>query len=235
MIEKANKKGSTLRRIHKTAGRRRKENSAAPGLTDRALRYRANANPPDGPELCHYCGSDGRVDVEHVDGKEENTAPGNLAYACRSCNATKGAFFAREGIGRLTRQYNPHQGATNARQYIAAVAGLMGRRNPAGGELVPAPRAIATVQATRPATRARFAAGFRRQLFDLVQRNPAPTVPTFEQYAWAVTQGPDASHKKSGAHDEAGAIIHATPPTVRSEYARRLASGRRRRRDEVPF
>lgn len=45
-----------------------------------------------------------------------------------------------------------------------------------------------------------------------------------------------------GAHDEGGAIIHATPPTFRRRYALEIASlkrqrgtGRRAAADEVPF
>ena len=50
------------------------------------------------------------------------------------------------------------------------------------------------------------------------QYNPASgSVPSFQQYAWAVTQ-----HSR-GAHDEGGAIIHATPKSKRIEYAWRIA------------
>jgi hypothetical protein len=191
-------------------------------VTDRALRYRANANPPEGPEICHYCGADGRVEVEHIDGREENSAPDNLAWACRPCNTRKGAFFAAEDIGRRTRQYNPRKPARSLREYVAAVAGLMGE----GSRRQAPARAIATVQATRPKTRARFAAELRRKV--------NPTVPTFSQYAWAVSQG-TGGRNSSGEHDEAGAVIHATPKAKRREYARRLASSRRQRRDVVPF
>lgn len=56
------------------------------------------------------------------------------------------------------------------------------------------------------------------------------TVPSFEQYAWAVS-----NHERE-AHDEGGAIIHATPKGKRIEYARRIAEMKgTRRRDEVPF
>ena len=49
------------------------------------------------------------------------------------------------------------------------------------------------------------------------QYNPSTGVPTFAQYAWAV------SNHSRGAHDEGGAIIHATPKHKRIEYARRIA------------
>lgn len=190
-----------------------------PAVTDRALRYRAHANPPPGPRICHYCGAAGRVDIEHVDGHEEHGNPENLGYACRSCNATKGAAFARQGIGRLTKQYNPTGAATPA-QWHKIVASLMGL-----GPLSIA-AAIAQAHATPHARRASFATAKN-------PKQPA-AVPTFEQYRWAVTQ-----HRVRGAHDEAGKIIHATPPELRSEYARRLAANRntttKRSSDEVPF
>ena len=63
------------------------------------------------------------------------------------------------------------------------------------------------------------------------QYNPVKGVPTFEQYAWAVSQ-----QRHSGEHGDAGAIIHATPKSKRTEYARRILAGvTKSRRDEVPF
>jgi hypothetical protein len=70
------------------------------------------------------------------------------------------------------------------------------------------------------------------------QYNPASNrVPTFAQYAWAVSQGgPNGHHwETGGAHDEAGAVIHATPKSKRIEYARRIAESkglRSRARDD---
>lgn len=66
------------------------------------------------------------------------------------------------------------------------------------------------------------------------QYNPASgQIPTFEQYAWAVSAGARQWHGEStrhlkGEHDEAGAVIHATPPDVRSEYAQRIAASAKR-------
>lgn len=56
-------------------------------------------------------------------------------------------------------------------------------------------------------------------------------VPTFAQYGWAVAQhcgGSNARHH-CGDHDEGGAIIHATPPDVRREYADKIAALKSRR------
>src|SRR5208282_3631180 len=61
------------------------------------------------------------------------------------------------------------------------------------------------------------------------QYNPAKGVPTFQQYAWGV------AHHQRGAHDEGGAIIHATPRHKRIEYARRIAETRAERQDSIPF
>jgi len=55
------------------------------------------------------------------------------------------------------------------------------------------------------------------------QYNPSKGVPTFQQYAWAV------SNHSRGAMDEAGAIIHATPRHKRIEYAKRIAGVKRSR------
>lgn len=135
-------------------------NPSQPGgrilVTDRALRYRAQANPPPGPRVCHYCGSSRHVEVEHIDGREENTAQKNLIWACRSCNTRKGAYFAREGVGRKTRQYNPSsqvRGATTLDGWLQAVLSVQGL----DGGMTPA-AAIRTIQATPPARRIAFAA-----------------------------------------------------------------------------
>jgi hypothetical protein len=70
------------------------------------------------------------------------------------------------------------------------------------------------------------------------QYNPSSGVPSFEQYAWAV------SNHSRGAHDEGGVVIHATPKHKRIEYASRIAGikaergtgGRRGGGDDaVPF
>lgn len=75
----------------------------------------------------------------------------------------------------------------------------------------------------------RIGAGVRTK-----QYNPSQGVPGFRQYAWAVSQ-----QRHSGAHGEAGSIIHATPKSKRIEYARRIADLKASRgtggRSEVPF
>lgn len=178
-------------------------------VTDRALRYRARRNPPPGPKLCHYCGSRRNIEVEHINGHEEDTSPENLLWACRSCNTRKGAYFARQGIGRKTRQYNPLTiaGARTLREWLNAARSALG----AGGSLA-AHAAIDKLRATNPEKRAEFAAAIAK-----ARKNPEPT---FEQYLYAI-----ANHTR-GAHDEGGAIIHATSKATRSKYAREIARAR---------
>ena len=132
-------------------------------ITDRAKRYRAQKNVT-GPKKCIVCGSKKNLDVMHLSGDEADGASKNLAYGCRSCNATLGAAFKRIGSKVRTRQYNPASG-----------------------------------------------------------------VPTFQQYAWAV------AHHSRGAHDEGGAVIHATPRHRRIQYAKQIAGIKGERRGEVPF
>ncbi len=143
-------------------------------ITDRAKRYRANANPPKGPKVCAWCKSRRDVQIDHIDGNEANGRRSNLQFLCRSCNMKKAVEQIRAGIGVRTRQYNP--------------------------------------------------------------------VPTFAQYAWAVATHTGREYVPGrgfsrGDHDEAGAIIHSTPAALRSEYARRFAAGKRRKRagEAVPF
>lgn len=138
-------------------------------ISDRAKRYRAQ-HEVEGPERCVLCGKgpDGErpLDVMHLSGDEADGDKRNLAYGCRSCNATLAAAFKKWGSKVRTVQYNPAKKA----------------------------------------------------------------VPSFQQYGWAV------AHHRKGAHDEGGAIIHATPRSKRIEYARRIAEIKGgRRAAEVPF
>lgn len=124
-----------------------------PKVTDRALRYRANANPPKGPKRCLFCGSTRNVEVGHLDGHEENNDRSNLAWNCRSCNTTLGAAFKKLGIGRRTRQYNPETGAQSVGQWVQALQSLRGE---AGAVMEPA-AALEMVRATPADKRSEFA------------------------------------------------------------------------------
>lgn len=169
--------------------------SPIPAVTDRALRYRANATPPPGPRVCNYCGSSRAVEIEHIDGQEEHTAAENLLFACRSCNTRKGTFFAKNALGRKTRQYNPSAGrrrATarlNSGKGVSSVKGWLDAARSiqgVGGSLT-ARQAIAAIQATPPAKRARFGE-------QLARVNPEQEI------------GPHGPIYRQFRHDAAGAI-----------------------------
>jgi hypothetical protein len=187
-------------------------------LTDRALRYRAVASSLLGPKRCGYCGSRRNVGVDHIDGREENGAGRNLMYACKSCNTAKGFAFRRAGLGRRTVQFNPADGrpARTINQWMLAGLSVCGRSDAMGVR-----EAAEMIAATSPARRAEFAAEMA---------NPAAprTAPSFAQYAWAVSQGGPGGHhyETGGAHDEAGAVIHATPKHLRRQYAKDIAAGK---------
>ena len=80
---------------------------AAEQITDRAKRYRANVETADWPRVCLFCGSTRDLQVDHIDGFEENGEAENLLILCRSCNQLKSAVYKSAGLGRRTVQYNP--------------------------------------------------------------------------------------------------------------------------------
>jgi len=126
-------------------------------ITDRAKRYRAQDAHEQAEKRCVYCGAPAssrrRLDVEHIDGKEANTSPANLAYACRPCNSLKGAYFARRGRGVRTRQFNPEEkGAGTLAEYMEVIGALKGW--PSRFSLG---QAVAKMHATPASTRSRFA------------------------------------------------------------------------------
>jgi hypothetical protein len=123
-------------------------------VTDRALRYRANAHPPPGPRICCLCGSQRNVEVGHANGHEEDSSPDNLLWTCRACNVRCGNALRRAGLGRLTRQYNPtSEGAPNLGAWMNAVLSVKG--DPGGN--MPVPDAVAMIHATSPEDRSDFA------------------------------------------------------------------------------
>jgi hypothetical protein len=214
-------------------------------ITDRAKRYRAHRNPPPGRKICNFCARRQNVDIDHVTGDESDDEPDNLMYLCRPCNTRKGIVQARNRIGTRTRQFNPMKVPTFA-QFKAHAAALLGI-----GPGDPT-AATAAIRATPPEKRAEFAEKIeaanpfkseaqRRKFFAMAERGEIsqatlrkwkkgnPAVPTFTQYLHGV------SIHKRGAHDEGGAIIHATPKAKRREYADKIAEFKRQRRGEVPF
>jgi hypothetical protein len=132
------------------ARRARKETA---NVTDRALRYRANANPPPGPRRCCLCGTRRSVEVGHVNGREEDNSPGNLFWTCRSCNVRCGNTLRRAGVGRRTQQLNPAAvGAENLGQWMNAVMSMKG-----DGGTMGVSEAVAMIRATPPEQRSQFA------------------------------------------------------------------------------
>ena len=296
----------------------------ASAITDRAKRYRANQETSDWPKVCMFCGSTKDLQVDHIDGFEENGEPENLLILCRSCNQLKSAVYKKAGMGRRTVQYNP--GVFSSLFGPKETYRTTGGGHPEFQKKLKQERAEAKTReraqerelrreeleskraerAARPVAVGRYkgftiyrrgSAGDRvfystmdpdtwldsvreaKQLIDTF-KNPAPSLygwreavavlrgdavgspfkaartirstpiarryayldkavrrnpdsPTFAQYAWAVSQ-----HTR-GAHDEGGAIIHATPADKRQEYADKIARIKRgrgtMRKSEVPF
>ena len=134
------------------AGRR-----PAADITDRAKRYRAQAAIEQPDKRCIYCGkTPERPMVDHIDGREDNSAAENLAYACRSCNTKKGAHYAKNGMGRRTRQFNGRRqggkGIRNLAQFIQAIQAVKGE-----GAQMELFEASELLKATPPAERSRWA------------------------------------------------------------------------------
>ncbi len=218
-------------------------------LTDRAKRYRAQRNRPPGPKRCNFCTSRRNVDIDHITGDESDGAPENLMWLCRPCNATKAFHQARNKIGVRTRQYNP-EGRPTLAKFKHAASILLGRIKGSVSA------ATAYIRGTPPEKRAEFAEKMaeqnpfvseaqRRKFYAMAGRGEispatlrkferetppgalppfAHNPPTFAQYAHGVTV-----HRRK-AMDEGGAIIHATPPALRSKYARKIVSIKRQRR-----
>jgi len=128
-------------------------------VKDRALRYRANAHPPPGARICCLCGATRNVEIGYVDGLEENTAPENLFWTCRSCNVRSALALKRAGIGRRTGQFNPaaagarkprpmadgsHQHERRKCRYVSAGCGGDDPRHPARHALGIRPRDLGT-------------------------------------------------------------------------------------------
>lgn len=269
---------------------------SASEITDRAKRYRANSETSDWPRVCMFCGSTDDLQVDHLDGFEENGEAENLMMLCRSCNQLKSAVYVEQGLGRRTVQYNPgavsRLFSTKEKTFIRQVMDTQSKlrsmadiepieitrykgftiyqkghrpnivfystldpdawmgsqqqaeflvdayKNPAAG-VAHWENAVKVLRGEKPGSAFSAARTIRStpvsrryQYLDRMMR-ANPSVPTFAQYAFAVS-----THER-GAHDEGGAIIHATPKKLRSEYAERIADVKRGRgtgrKSEVPF
>jgi hypothetical protein len=92
--------------------------------------------------------------VAHVDSREENNSPENLAWTCRSCNTKTANVAKKAGLGRRTRQYNPSgNGARTLGAYVNAIQSMKGE---AGGNMDVA-AAVDLIHNTPQPTRSKFA------------------------------------------------------------------------------
>ena len=98
-----------------------------------------------------------------MDGLEENTAPENLFWTCRSCNVRSALALKRAGIGRRTRQFNPASaGARSLGQWLTAVTAMKGEST-----AMTVPDAVAMIRTTPPVRRSDFA----RQIWALRRKH----------------------------------------------------------------
>lgn len=138
----------------------RNEAWARRNVTDRALRYRANEDPPSGAEVCCFCGSTRFVEIDHVNGFEDDNEEANKMWLCRSCNTLKGVTLRNANMGRRTRQFNPSGGAKNLGQWLQAVGAITPRVDRGDRGLVSDMRvsdAVAMIRATPQWKRSEFA------------------------------------------------------------------------------
>jgi hypothetical protein len=148
-------------------------------VTDRAHRYRAVRNAPEGEKRCLFCGSTRNVEVGHLDGHEEHGEPENLVWTCRSCNVVAANTLKNARMGRATHQFNPTKsgGASNVGEWAQAVGAIIPRaqdgshkfeRSPyrneglQAGSTMSTSDAVAMIRATSPAKRREFAAALGR-------------------------------------------------------------------------
>lgn len=97
-------------------------------ITDRAKRYRANADDvrPGPPKQCGFCGKRNTAEVHHISGDESDSDPQNLMWACRACNTRVGVLMKNAGLGRRTRQFNPAKLKGEMARYAAAIKVMRG-------------------------------------------------------------------------------------------------------------
>lgn len=182
-------------------------------VTDRALRYRANANPPPGEKRCAFCGVANGIEVGHVDGHEENCRPENLIWTCRSCNVRCANTLRSAGIGRLTRQYNPDGGAQTVAQWVTAVMSMKGL-----SDAMPVREAVQMIRETPASRRSIFA----RHIWNNRRKRSNPEGEGIEMSAGELSEAVNA-----GIIAEDADVILETPARVEVENPRRRRNGRR--------
>ena len=231
-------------------------------ISDRAKRYRAQ-KAISGPKRCAYCGGPShakrRLDVEHIDGREANGEPGNIAYACRSCNVRKAILYKRHRIGKKTVQYNPRAPhLTNYERFtkseearVQPFAEKM-RRQGFDVEITPYAKSKASFGwivyfGKKPKSNPKqSAADYGPAGCDPGPKAKRPAA-GFAEYMWAVATvtGQNGDGEDCAKVRKAASLISHTSADARSNYARQIWSNRRRRGtdrgprrrrdDDIPF
>lgn len=202
-------------------------------VTDRAHRYRAQACAPPGPRRCALCGSTRFLTVDHRDGDEHNDARGNLRWLCKSCNTRRGLAMAARGQGRRTAQYNPVSNVPlrmGTLEYEALQKANMRRMDRLlnkynailgdGGDDAHLKGQIDRLHAAMDDLYARY-----RGQASGSSNPPASGAASLGEYVSAlrILHGEIA-----GDFGKARAVIHATPFSTRSSFAREIWRRRRR-------
>ncbi len=200
------------------------------GVTDRAHRYRANAAAPP-KSGCLWCGSKRALMVAHIDGREENSNPQNLAWTCRACNTKCANVAKRAGAGRRTRQMNPSGSRGSWGNAILTMRGDVDA-SPADVR-----RAINLVQSTPVNERARLSTRMWS-----TRSNPVEGAKTLEQWAHFVKMMRSFDQAES---DAGYAAVMATPKAKRHSYnvqlwglrpkREKVAKRPKSKREKVPF
>jgi hypothetical protein len=118
-------------------------------ITDRAKRYRAHANAPEGPKQCGFCGRRKNIDLHHITGNEADAEPENFMWACRKCNTKVSILMDRAGVGVKTHQFNAARGRGLSRRDALREYGnaIKVMRGDFEGDVS---AAVATIRATPP-------------------------------------------------------------------------------------
>jgi hypothetical protein len=193
------------------------------------------------------CGSGRNIDIGHINGHEEDDAPRNKIWQCRSCNVRCANALRAAGLGRLTRQFNPSDAPEPDDWLIArARATAGGGRTHSVEQLIGAYRMYGAVLQRTPADRES-----RRKFYAIEDKlraglgaparqfNPAEGAQSLGQWLTAVMSMKGESTEMPV--NAAVALIRATPPARRSQFAQEIWDKRREhhgptgRSDSVPF
>jgi len=157
--------------------------------------------------------------------------------AVKAVSKYKGVTIYKRGDGSFFASLDPDSEFESLRDVKAVVDHF---KNPAAnysawshavgvlrGEIEGSPRrAAAMIRSTPPGRRLTF---LKQSLEKLNPPYSGSGIPTFKQYAWAVSQHCLGRDSHCGAHDEGGAIIHATPEAKRRQYATQIADMKTKR------